>query len=84
MKKLLIILATATLIGCTSEDLETKDCNCNRVVEVSTFGTIGTIEDPAMRYFSVFVTINDCSGVQRSRNHNTTNIDLVPKVGECR
>jgi exo-beta-1,3-glucanase (GH17 family) len=87
MKKLLLLAAALLFISCSKEeDVEEDqlDCNCDRVVEVNTFNVVGTPQNPALNYHSVFITINDCSGIQRQKTHNTTNINLVPKIGECR
>lgn len=88
MKKIALILAAALIFGCSADEAPTTtppvaDCNCDRVVEVSTFTIVGTPTNPT-NYHSTFITINDCTQIQRSKTHNTNNLSLVPKIGECR
>jgi hypothetical protein len=54
------------------------------VVEATTFNVVGTPQNPTMNYATSYVTINDCTGVQRQRNHTTTVVSDIPKVGQCR
>jgi hypothetical protein len=54
------------------------------VVEATTFNVVGTPQNPAMNFATYYVTINDCTGVQRERNHTTTVASQIPKIGECR
>jgi uncharacterized lipoprotein YmbA len=84
MKKLLLITAAITLIGCSEEEQQEQDCNCDRVVEASTFNIVGTPQNPAINYYTVYTTINDCTGIQRQKDFTTTNNALSPKVGQCR
>jgi hypothetical protein len=85
MKKLLLITALVTLLSCSNEDeQQQEDCNCDRVVEASTFNIVGTPQNPAINYYTVYTTINDCTGIQRQKNFTTTNNDQSPKVGQCR
>lgn len=89
MKKLLLFTAFLALSCSQDDDSQSNnspvaDCNCNRVVEANTFNVIGTPESPAISYYTVYTTINDCTGVQRQRNHTTTNTLAIPQVGQCR
>ena len=85
MKKLLLITALVTLLSCSNEDeQQQEDCNCDRVVEASTFNIVGTPQNPAINYYTVYTTINDCTGIQRQKNFTTTNNAQSPKVGQCR
>lgn len=84
MKKLLLIATLITLSSCSNEDEQQRDCNCDRVVEANTFNIVGTPQNPAMNYYTVYTTINDCTGVQRQKDFTTTNNSLSPKVGDCR
>ena len=85
MKKLLLIAALVTLLSCSNEnEQQQEDCNCDRVVEASTFNIVGTPQNPAINYYTVYTTINDCTGIQRQKNFTTTNNAQSPKVGECR
>jgi hypothetical protein len=89
MKKLLLLSVALIATSCSSNDDTTpgtvaEDCNCDRVVEAETFNLIGTPQNPAINFVTSYVTINDCTGVQRERNHTTTVASQIPKVGECR
>ncbi len=85
MKKLLLITALIALSGCSNEEeQQTQDCNCDRVVEATTFIIVGTPQNPAINYYTVYTTINDCTGIQRQKNFTTTNNAQSPKVGQCR
>ena len=86
MKKIALILAATFMFGCSADDAPTPtvaNCNCDRVVEVNTFTIVGTPTNPT-NYHSTFITINDCTQIQRSKTHNTNSLSLVPKIGECR
>ena len=85
MKKLLLITLAIVMMACsTEEEQQSQNCNCDRVVEVNTFNVVGTPQNPAISYYSVYYTINDCSGVQKQKSHTTTNISEVPALGQCR
>ena len=86
MKKLLLSVLAIGMLACTPEDEQTTtpDCDCDRVVEVHTFNVIGTPENPAINYHSRYTTINDCSGIQREKTHNTTFQNQIPQIGQCR
>ena len=85
MKKLLLITALIALASCSNEEeQQTQDCNCDRVVEATTFNIVGTPQNPAINYYTVYTTINDCTGIQRQKNFTTTNNAQSPKVGQCR
>lgn len=84
MKKLLLLTALIALSSCSNEEEQPKDCNCDRVVEASTFNIVGTPQNPAINYYTVYTTINDCTGIQRQKDFTTTNNALSPKVGQCR
>jgi hypothetical protein len=77
MKKILLLLVGAVLISsCTPEEDATqvkKDCGCNRIVEVSSFYM------PDRSVFGTFVTINDCTGVQRNYQWQNNK----PQKGSC-
>jgi hypothetical protein len=76
MKKiLLLVVGTVLISSCTmSKDEEIpKDCGCNRIVEVSSF----TLPDRSV--FGTFVTINDCTGVQRNYQWQNNK----PQKGSC-
>lgn len=70
--KILAIVAILALTSCEKDELP-KDCNCNRVVEVTYFSIPG-------QTFGTYTTINDCTGVQRSHQYNGS----APKVGACK
>jgi hypothetical protein len=87
MKKL-ALLSVLLIIGCSSDEVTNPtppvDCNCDRIVQINTFNVVGTPQNPALNYHSVYTTINDCTQIQREKTHNTTNPDLVPKIGDCK
>lgn len=79
MKKILLLLVSAVLISsCTlsGEDELPKDCGCNRVVEVSSF----TLPDRSV--FGTYITINDCTGVQRQSSWKYSY--NKPQKGDCK
>jgi hypothetical protein len=89
MKKLLLSAIVLIAMSCSSSNDDApatvvEDCNCDRVVEATTFNVVGTPQNPAMNYYTAYTTINDCTGVQRERNHTTTIASQIPKIGECR
>jgi hypothetical protein len=88
MKKLLLSAIIVMAMSCSSNSDDTQtvaeDCNCDRVVEATTFNVVGTPQNPAINYYTAYTTINDCTGVQRERNHTTTVASEIPKVGQCR
>ena len=62
----------------TQEVEDVVDCECDRIVEVSTFNIVGM--DGVYKY--VLTTINDCTGIQ-SQEDGTCLINKVPQVGDC-
>jgi hypothetical protein len=86
MKNYVYIIAALFLFSCSVDEQEeiVLDCNCDRVAEVTTFNMIGTPQDPQIRYVSVYYTINDCTQVQKQKDHITVNLNNVPQVGQCR
>jgi hypothetical protein len=89
MKKLLLSAIIVIAMSCSSNSDDApatvaEDCNCDRVVEATTFNVVGTPQNPAINYYTAYTTINDCTGVQRERNHTTTVASEIPKVGQCR
>lgn len=87
MKKLALLLLAVLFISCSADEASSNnepDCNCDRVVEVNTFTVVGTPQNPALNYYSVYTTINDCTQIQRQKTFTTTNPNLSPKLNECR
>ena len=88
MKKLLLLSVLFAATSCsktaTEEKVLTADCNCDRIVALSTFNILGTPQNPAITYHTVYTTINDCSQIQKQKTHNTTFTSAIPKIGECR
>lgn len=82
--RLLLIVTAIMLMGCSEEEEPPKDCNCDRVVDLNTFTFVGTPENPALNYYTTYTTINDCTGVQKQKEHTTTNNAFSPKIGQCR
>lgn len=77
MKHLMILLIALTLFSCSTETEKQSDCNCDRVMSVQTFNILGT-------YKAEYITINECTQVQKSKSYSTTNYNTLPKVGDCR
>jgi hypothetical protein len=88
MKKLFLIALAIGMIACSQDDssnnTEEPNCNCDRIVQINTFNVIGTPQNPATNYHSVYTTINDCTQIQREKTFNTTNPNLVPRLGDCK
>jgi len=77
MKKYILILVGSVFISsCTDVDDVPKDCKCNRVVEVHSF----TLPDRST--FGTYISINDCTGVQRQGQWKYEN--NKPKKGDCK
>jgi hypothetical protein len=86
MKRILLVTLATFMFSCSNDD-ETEpvvNCDCDKVVEVSTFNVIGTPQNPTISYYSVFTTINVCTQVQRQKTFTTTIQSLSPQLGECR
>ena len=73
MKKSVLLFAAILLIGCTPEETP-KDCNCNKVTNVTSFNS-------PYGSFGFYVTKNECSGEESGKIQWTKN---APSVGECR
>ena len=76
--QILGLIAGILVISCSKDDnaeAPEQDCNCNRVVEVSSFNMLNQYT------FGTFVTINDCTGVQR--NYQWQYESNKPKIGSC-
>lgn len=86
MNKYILILALF-LFSCSNNEEEiinSLDCECDRVVQVQTFNIVGTPQNPATVYHTVYTTINDCTEIQKEKEFNTTNSNFIPKLNECR
>ena len=87
MKKLALLLLALLFIACSTDQPTTNtepNCNCDRIVQINTFNVVGTPQNPALNYYSVYTTINDCTQIQREKSSSTTNPDLIPKIGDCK
>lgn len=89
MKKYLVLALAIGMLACSNDDQEEPtptpiDCSCDKVVEVSTFNVVGTPQNPAMNYYSVYTTINVCTQVQRQKTFTTTVPSQSPQLGQCR
>jgi len=90
MKKILLSAIVLVAMSCSSNDDSSSsdtpalDCNCDRVVEANTFNVVGTPESPAINYHTIYTTINDCTGIQRQKNHTSTSYPSRPQLGQCR
>ena len=87
MKKVLLLLSFV-LLSCNPNDPEQptppQNCDCDKVVEVATFNVVGTPQNPAINYYSVYTTINVCTQIQRQKNFTTTVSSQSPQIGQCR
>jgi len=77
MKKLLLITALVTVLSCSNENEQQEDCNCDRVVETNYvyFNMVG-----GGFWAGHFITINDCTGVQRQWNIDQYG---MPSLNSC-
>lgn len=85
MKKLLL-LPLLIVASCSTSQVEepAANCDCDKVVERTTFNVIGTPQNPAINYHTVYTTINECTQIQKSKTFNTTDPNLIPQIGQCR
>lgn len=86
MKKVLLLLAVV-LVGCTAEEQSikkevAKDCNCNRVVQVSSIKIVGDAQSGNLSGSTTYYykTINDCTGLQS----DTQQSNYLVKKGQCK
>ncbi len=88
MKKILLLTLLSFIVACSKDEAPlakpSQDCNCDRIVEVSTFNVVGTASTPSISYYSIITTINDCTKIQRNKNNTTTFFEQIPKVGDCK
>jgi hypothetical protein len=88
MKKYLVLALAIGMVACSNDDQPTptppQNCDCDKVVEVATFNVIGTPQNPAMNYYSVYTTINVCTQIQRQKTFTTTVSSQSPQLGQCR
>lgn len=84
--KRLILLSLLIVASCnTPQNQEpAPNCDCDKVVEKTTFNVVGTPQNPALHYHTVYTTINECTHIQRSKTFDTTDPSLIPQVGQCR
>jgi len=78
------------LLSCKKNNKNTEpktepDCNCDRVVQVSTFTSIGNCAGGTSGTYSFgpVITINDCTEIQINGNWSQCDGDTQPVVGEC-
>jgi hypothetical protein len=86
MKKVLLVLGVFVMLSCSKSKVDEPivDCNCDKVVQKTTFNVVGTVQNPAITFHTVYTTINECTKIQKSKTHNTTNSSLIPAIGQCR
>lgn len=84
MKKLLLVLGMFTAIGCSKPADKAENCNCDKVVEKTTFNVVGTTQNPGITYHTVYTTINECTQIQRTKTYDTKDSGLIPQLGQCR
>ena len=85
MKKLLL-LPLFNFASCSTSQVEepAANCDCDKVVERTTFNVVGTPQNPAINYHTVYTTINECTNIQKTKTYDTTNSALIPQLGQCR
>lgn len=86
MKKILLVLGMFTAISCSKAKVDEPivDCNCDKVVEKTTFNVIGTPQNPGVTYHTVYTTINECSHIQKQKTFDTKDVSLIPAIGQCK
>jgi hypothetical protein len=85
MKKELLVLGMFIIVSCNTPQNEIPlDCNCDKVVEKTTFNVVGTTQNPSITYHTVYTTINECTHIQRTKSYDTKDSGLIPQVGQCR
>ena len=84
--KRIILLSLLIVASCNTPQNEepTANCDCDKVVEKTTFNVVGTPQNPAIQYNTVYTTINECTQIQKSKTFNTTDPNLIPQIGQCR
>jgi len=80
MKRVLLVLGLAALFSCDKEEIKpneqsnqenTQDCNCDRIVSIKVFNMIGDAQSGTSSYFWCHITtINDCNKMQKFREFN--------------
>jgi hypothetical protein len=86
MKKLLLLPLLIVALSCSTSQVEepAANCDCDKVVERTTFNVVGTPQNPAINYHTVYTTINECTNIQKTKTYDTTNSALIPQLGQCR
>jgi hypothetical protein len=87
MRKIPFILFAIGMVACSipqQEQVDEPDCDCDKVVQVTTFNVVGTPQNPAVNYHSVYTTINECTQIQKQKTFDTTNQSLIPQINQCR
>jgi hypothetical protein len=87
MRKIPFILFAIGMVACSTpqqEQASEPDCDCDKVVQVTTFNVVGTPQNPAVNYHSVYTTINECTQIQKQKTFDTTNQTQIPQINQCR
>ena len=87
MRKIPFILFAIGMVACSTpqqEQVDEPDCDCDKVVQVTTFNVVGTPQNPTVNYHSVYTTINECTQIQKQKTFDTTNQSLIPQINQCR
>lgn len=74
MRKLTLLFASLLIVSCSTDEEPALDCNCDRIVESTTFNAVG------VGSFGTYTTINDCTGIQKSWRWTRTS----PTIGDCK
>jgi hypothetical protein len=78
MKKLVLLLLFAS---CSNDDTQTIDpCECDIVLDVTTFQFY---TPDGIKFESVCVVENKCTGETQQKNKNTYDVKEIPILGTC-
>ena len=87
MKYLTLIFTLTLIVSCKKENPEENpepDCNCDRVIQKTTFTMpYNCSGSPGSYSYGSVVTINDCTGIQINGNWSQCEGDAPPVAGEC-
>lgn len=91
MKRLFIIFALLLLLSCDKDSvientntntITNENCNCDRIKEV--IYSVPVVNDKKETlWVSAFITINDCTGVQKRKEQTTYDKNFIKKIGDC-
>ncbi len=77
-KLLLTITLGMLLVGCSKDEEEIKDCDCDRVAYIISPDAHFNLPNGGFSVPGKFITINDCTGVQLEKS------GYGAVIGDCR